>query len=121
MLLAALLAATLVLAAASQANAVGWNVQSQGDCTTGLPRGASWLNWDGQPSSSVGETWGYLWYSSGSWILKSQGYDQRSGSTNNASVSTSAAYAAGNWIETGNHQATFFGGTVTSEGNVFTC
>lgn len=122
LLAATLLLIVLLFTVASGAGAASWSVKSQGTCPSGSePIGDSWLNWEGQSVFSVGKSWDYLWYWNGGWILKSQGYGEANGSANTANAHTSASRIAGSWIETGNHQATFFSGTVSSEGSIFTC
>lgn len=117
-----LIAFVLLFSSIQVAYAASWNIRSQGDCYSGYPRGASWLNWSGYSSLAWGSTWGYLWHWSGSsWDIKTQGQTTKTGSSNNAQVNTSAAFESGSWQETGAHRASFFTGTPGSYGNTFTC
>ncbi len=122
LLLNLLLVIGLLFSSVHVAHAASWNIQSQGDCSGGYPKGASWLSWSGYSSSAWGKSWGYLYHWSGSsWDLKSSGYGEASGSSNSAVANDSAAYQGGAWQQTGAHRASFFSGQQNSYGNTFSC
>lgn len=107
----------------SVASAGSWWVLSQvhGGCNP--VRGTSELWWCGYPSDSLGKSWGWLWYyTGGRWTLRSSGYEERTSGCPPAAIAyAEAAHQVGSWTQTGAHQASFFGGTVNSYGNVLTC
>jgi len=107
----------------SHVEAASWTVNSQGDCSGDRPKGSSWLNWEGYPSSSIGKTWGSLWFYNGSaWQRRTSGYTQYGPRSEGlAIVNLNINYQVGYWQETGAHQSNFFSGTVNTYGNVFTC
>ena len=75
MLLAGVVMMSLMLISVSVADAASWSVESHGYCTDG-PHGISSLRWSGYPSSSYGETYGWLWkWSGSSWYLRVTAYD----------------------------------------------
>lgn len=104
------------------AGAASWNTRSQGNCSSGYPRGDSWLNWEGQASSAQGSTNGKLWYWNGSqWVKMAEGGATDNGSLGNALVANQAGYQSGSWDETGAHSSNFFSGTKYTDANNWTC
>jgi len=106
----------------STAVAASWNIRSQGNCSSGYPRGDSWLNWSGYSPSAQGWTNGKLWYWNGSqWVKMAEGNATDTGSSGNALVHNQASYRSGTWDETGAHWSNFFSGTKYTDASNWTC
>lgn len=106
------------------ASAASYYTQSQGDCSPGYPRGASWLNWNGYFTLSWGATDAnmyYVYFDGTKSASQAFGHVSQNGSSNNAQVDLSVSYQAGHWEQDGNHTSSFFSGTINSYGNVFAC
>lgn len=123
-MLAGLLIVVLTLASTA-AGAIEWRYASQGSCSSGVPRGSSWLNWSGASSSAWGESKGWLWYrtsaTTNTWAQGSVAYHKAQGSTNNATARNEYGYVRGTWNENGWHNSNFDVSNVRSSGANFTC
>lgn len=81
--------------------------------------GYSELTWSSQPSSAWGRTVGRLWWWDGSTVQIIDDFDVTVTGSNRIAGGhnySGSSFPAGNWQETGAHTASFFSGTINSQG-----